>query len=212
MVRDGQLHLVPFDALINPHDQYVVESQTVDYAPSATSFFLLRTANRPKHANQGLLAVGGVPYGHSNLKETAVTRGYNDTVLSDLPSSEDEARAAVAALPNRLNALLVGNKATETAFKKSTNHSMFHLAVHAIANEARPDRAALVLLSDPIKRRGWISPDLRSCAAAVECRPGRPLSLRYGCGTSSRRRRSRDAFPGLSASRSSHGRIDAMVH
>ena len=27
---------------------------------------------------------------------------------------------------------------------------MFHLAVHAIANEARPDRAALVLLSDPI--------------------------------------------------------------
>ena len=27
---------------------------------------------------------------------------------------------------------------------------MFHLAVHAIANETRPDRAALVLLSDPI--------------------------------------------------------------
>ena len=26
---------------------------------------------------------------------------------------------------------------------------MFHLAVHAIANQARPDRAALVLLSDP---------------------------------------------------------------
>jgi len=29
---------------------------------------------------------------------------------------------------------------------------MFHLAVHAIANEARPDRAALVLLSDPKSR------------------------------------------------------------
>ena len=27
---------------------------------------------------------------------------------------------------------------------------MMHLAVHAIANEARPDRAALVLLSDPL--------------------------------------------------------------
>jgi CHAT domain-containing protein len=150
IVRDGQLHLVPFDALMNRHDRYIVESQTVVYAPSATSFFLLRTADRPKHANLGLLAVGGVPYGHSNLKEDAVSRGYSDTGLSDLPSSEDEARAAVVALPNRLSALLVGNKATETAFKKATSHSMFHLAVHAIANEARPERAALVLLSDPI--------------------------------------------------------------
>ena len=58
-------------------------------------------------------------------------------------------------LPSRLcptgsMTLLIGNKATETAFKKATSHSMFHLAVHAIANETRPDRAALVLLSDPI--------------------------------------------------------------
>ena len=150
VVRDGQLHLVPFDALLNEHDQYVVESQTVDYAPSATVFYLLRTSERTKNPNEGLLAVGGVPYGRSNLNETAVTRGYGDAGLSDLPSSADEARAAVSALPNRRNALLVGSKATEAAFKESTNHSMFHLAVHAVVNEARPDRAALVLLSDPV--------------------------------------------------------------
>jgi integrase len=118
-------------------------------APSATSFFLLRTSPRPRRADQSLLAVGGVPYEKSGLKQSAVTRGFNDTGLSDLPSSEDEARAAVDALPNRMNTLLVGNNATETAFKKATNHGMMHLAVHAIANEARPDRAALVLLSDP---------------------------------------------------------------
>ena len=45
IIRDGQLHLVPFDGLINSQGQYVVESQSVDYAPSATSFFLLRTAS-----------------------------------------------------------------------------------------------------------------------------------------------------------------------
>ena len=49
------------------------------------------------------------------MKEAAVTRGYIDQRLSDLPSSADEARAAVEALPNRFNPLLVGNKATETA-------------------------------------------------------------------------------------------------
>ena len=149
VVRDGPLHLVPFDALLNSHDQYVLESKTVDYAPSASSFFLLRTTDRTKLRDEGLLAVGGVPYDHSKLKETAVTRGYGEASLPDLPSSGDEARAAVGALPNRLNALLIGNKATEAAFKESTNHSSFHLAVHAVVNEAQPDRAALVLLSDP---------------------------------------------------------------
>lgn len=149
IVRDGQLHLVPFDALIDIHERYVVESQTVVYAPSATSFFLLRTTARPKNEPQALLAIGGVPYDHSGLKLSAVTRGFNDGGLADLPSSENEARAAIEALPNKLNTLLVGNKATETAFKKSANHRMIHLAVHGIANETRPDRAALVLLSDP---------------------------------------------------------------
>jgi CHAT domain-containing protein len=44
---------------------------------------------------------------------------------------------------------LLGNDATESAFKSSINQQIIHLAVHAIANQTQPDRAALVLLSDP---------------------------------------------------------------
>ena len=102
IVRDRPLHLVPFDALVDVGHHYVVESRTVVYEPSATSFFLLRAASRPRNANQGLLAVGGVPYDKSGLKQSAVTRGFGDAGLSDLPSSEDEARAAVDALPNTI--------------------------------------------------------------------------------------------------------------
>jgi len=137
IVRDGQLHLVPFDALVEPQGRYVVESRTVVYAPSATSFFLLRAAANHKSSARGLLAVGGVPYQQSR------------TGLADLPSSRDEALGAAAALPNRSNTLLLGNEATETAFKKSVNHRIIHLAVHAITNNTSPDRAALILLSDP---------------------------------------------------------------
>jgi CHAT domain-containing protein len=111
--------------------------RTVAYAPSATSFFLLRTASNRKSSAQGLLAVGGVPYQQSGAG------------LGDLPSSRDEALGATAALPSRSNTLLLGNEATETAFKKSVNHRIIHLAVHAIANNTSPDRAAFVLLSDP---------------------------------------------------------------
>jgi CHAT domain-containing protein len=137
IVRDGQLHLVPFDALVEPSGRYVVESRTVVYAPSATSFFLLRTATKRESSTQGLLAVGGVPYQQSGTK------------LGDLPSSRDEAVEAATALPNPSNTLLLGKEATETAFKKSVNHRIIHLAMHAIANNTSPDRAALVLLSDP---------------------------------------------------------------
>ncbi len=136
IVRDGQLHLVPFDALVEPSGRYVVESRTVVYAPSATSFFLLRTAANRKSSTRGLLAVGGVPYQQSGIK------------LGDLPSSRDEALDAAAALPNSSNTLLLGNAATETAFKQSVNRRIIHLAVHAIANNTSPDRAALILLSD----------------------------------------------------------------
>lgn len=137
IVRDGELHLIPFDALVEPSGRYVVESRTVVYAPSATSFFLLRTVAHHKSSARGLLAVGGVPYQESG------------TGLGDLPSSRDEAVDAAAALPNRSNKLLLGNEATEAAFKKSVDHRIIHLAVHAIANKTSPDRAAFILLSDP---------------------------------------------------------------
>lgn len=149
IVRDGQLHLVPFDALLDRHNHYVVESRTVVYSSSASSFFLLRTTPPPKDYRQTVLAVGGIPYDRSNLTTTAVTRGYGATVLSNLPSSREEAVDAAAAFPSRSRMLLLGENATETAFKKAINHRVIHLAVHAIPNETRPDRAALVLLSDP---------------------------------------------------------------
>ncbi|MGH9628797.1 MAG: CHAT domain-containing protein, partial [Bryobacteraceae bacterium] len=151
VVRDGQLHLVPFGGMVDDRNRYLVESRTFVYAPSATSFFLLRTAAQPKRTARALLAVGGVPYDGSGLKPSAVTRGYSATKLFDLPSSRDEARAAAAALPHRSNTLLLGENATEFAFKRAINHRIIHVAVHAIANEARPDRAALVMLSDPPK-------------------------------------------------------------
>jgi CHAT domain-containing protein len=149
IVRDGPLHLVPFDALLDRNNVYVVESQTVVYSPSASSFFLLRTAPRPKLSEQTVLAVGGVPYDRSNLTQSAVTRGYNGSALSNLPSSREEALAAAGTFPSGSRMLLLGDDATETAFKKASNHRVVHLAVHAIANETRPERSALVLLSDP---------------------------------------------------------------
>jgi len=151
IVPDGQLDLVPFDGLMDPSSHFIVERRTVVYSPSASSFFHLGEQKRPQTGRKALLAVGGVPYAGSSLNKSVLTRGFNRSGFVDLPSSADEARIAQAAFPNGKVDLLVGPSATEAAFKSASmnEYRVIHLAVHAFADSTFPDRAALVLLSDP---------------------------------------------------------------
>lgn len=151
VVRDGQLHLVPFDALRERSGRYVAESRTVMYSPSATSFYRL-SKHRPhsQTSRQALLAIGGIPYSRSAINRAGLTRGYSRSGFSDLPSSEDEVRAAQAVFPKDKSSRLLGMAATESAFKHAPLQSfrVIHLAVHGFADSTFPDRASLVLLSD----------------------------------------------------------------
>lgn len=152
VIRDGQLHLVPFDGLIDPAGRYVVETRNVVYAPSSTAFFLLTTRKSgPRPISRTLLAVGGIPYSPAELKQVSLTRGYEGSDLSDLPASKDEVIAADAAVHDRSNTLLLGSNGTESAFKHAdlSDYRIVHLAVHGFASKTDPNRSALVLLSDP---------------------------------------------------------------
>jgi CHAT domain-containing protein len=151
IVRDGQLHLLPFDALIDPASRYLAETYTITYAPSATTWYVLRTMPATQVAQRTLLGVGGVPYDTtSSLTKLATTRGYTANQLSNLPASKDEVLVAADAVQNPNNTLLIGPAATESAFKNSRldRYKVIHLAVHGVANSERPDQAALILLSD----------------------------------------------------------------
>ncbi|HTF62755.1 MAG TPA: CHAT domain-containing protein, partial [Edaphobacter sp.] len=115
IIPDGELSLIPFDALMDDTGQYVLQSQIVTYAPSSTTLYLLR--NLPKRKVSGLLAVGGVPYRESGLKEDVTKLGYTAGEFWDLPSSRDEVHAADEALRSASNMVLVGSQATETNVK-----------------------------------------------------------------------------------------------
>jgi CHAT domain-containing protein len=151
IVRDGQLHLVPFDALREASGRYVVETRTVIYSPSATSFYLLaEQQQRPRTAHNTLLAIGGIPYSRSPINRSGLTRGYDRGGFVDLPSSADEVRIAETAFDKNRSKLLLGTSATEAAFKAAplADYRVIHLAVHGFTDTTFPDRAALVLLSD----------------------------------------------------------------
>lgn len=150
IVRDGELHLLPFDALENASGTYVAQSHVIAYAPSVTSFYLLRQTVRPDDVMSPLLAVGGVPYSQKGLRQISLVRGQDSPVLGDLPDSKQEARDASAAIVGH-NKLLLGAAATESAFKRAVDqrYGTIHLAVHGFANDTNPNQASLALLPDP---------------------------------------------------------------
>jgi CHAT domain-containing protein len=151
IIRDGQLHLVPFDGLRDPSGHFVVETKTVIYSPSATSFhLLLEQTQHERTARNALLAIGGVPYSRSPINRSGLARGDDRGSFTDLPASADEVKIAQAAFSKKESKLLLGTSATEAAFKaaKLAEYRVIHLAVHGFADPTFPDRAALVLLSD----------------------------------------------------------------
>src|SRR6266576_1526652 len=150
IVPDGRLHLLPFDALVDSVGQYFVSSHTVTYAPSATSLYLVNSAPR-QPAQHTFLGVGGIPYEqNAELIKLATMRGYISSPLVNLLASKGEVLAAQASFRSNSDTILLGPGATKSAFERSAvdQHSIIHLAVHAVANEKHPERAAIILLSD----------------------------------------------------------------
>jgi CHAT domain-containing protein len=152
IVPDGRLHLLPFDALVDGRGRYLVSSHTITYAASASAMHLLNSLTPREPAQRALLGVGGIPYDQTaELNKLAMMRGYISSPLVNLPASKEEVLAARDAVATHGNTLLLGPGATKFAFKQSglDRHAIIHLAVHGVANEKHPDRAALILLSDP---------------------------------------------------------------
>lgn len=162
IVPEGILNLLPFEALRNAKDQYLLRSTTVSYVSSATILATLRHANEAP-AGRPLLAVGDVPYegqggaGQRIPKSASfrgrVERGIADLsgmALSDLPETREEIEE-IAKVTGPASVLLIGKDATETAFKKEPldQFRVLHLAVHGFADTQYPERSALVLGADP---------------------------------------------------------------
>ena len=150
IVPDGRLHLLPFDALVDSAGRYLVSSHTITYAPSATFLSFVNSA-QSQSTQHTFLGIGGIPYGqNAELSKLATLRGYISSPLVDLPASKEEVLAAQAAIRSDNDTVLLGAAATKSAFEHSglDQHAIIHLAVHGVANEKHPERAALILLSD----------------------------------------------------------------
>jgi CHAT domain-containing protein len=159
IIPDGILHLLPFDALISPSGKLVGETAVTAFAPSAVSDVLLKRRNEATASN-AFLGIGGAIYDQSGAKPFALAKNlrgpYLDTDLSkltNLPGSREEVQSAAAILKRTdINSTLqVGTDATEFAFTHAAlpSYQIIHLAIHAVANQDDPSRAALIFPPDP---------------------------------------------------------------
>jgi CHAT domain-containing protein len=166
VVPDGILNQLPFDILRDRTGSFLLESRTITYTPASTVLTVLRTAEVVQAPRHTFLGVGDVPYqnqGHvsSRLeKPTAVgqriERGFSDTfgtTLSDLPQTREEV-LSVSTIVGNDGILLLGPKATETAFKSEplSGFKIIHIAAHGFSDTQFPERSGLVLGVDPNSR------------------------------------------------------------
>jgi CHAT domain-containing protein len=154
VVPDGDLHLLPFSALVN-QGQYILASHLVTVIPSGTVLHILR--HRADQVSHGSLPYVGVAAWTSKPPATTLLAAVRRAVtgptkreLVALPESQYEVETIAADLP-KPSTVLLGARATETNFKQLPldQYNVIHLALHGYVDPEYPDRSALVFSPDP---------------------------------------------------------------
>lgn len=133
VVPHGALHYLPFNALMAPNGEMLIEQHTLRLLPSAS---VLQFLDKPAHPTQGLLVFG-------NPARSDAPR---------LPGAEAEAEAVGKLWAD--SHVVLGDQATETLLKRSAAPFRFiHLASHA---QFKPDDAmqSRILLSADSRNDG----------------------------------------------------------
>ena len=133
---DGSLNLIPFNALVDEQDHYLVEGYSFIYLTSGRD--LLRfEAQTPGRQAPYIIAnpkfdESAQPTGASNQTASALEQSrafdFSKAKFRPLPGTAGEAQALAAILPDAQ--MLTEAQATETALKKVSGPKILHIATH----------------------------------------------------------------------------------
>lgn len=152
VVSDGVLHRLPFEALrTDSSEQTLGERFEITMAPSATLWLHLRRSELMPSSGKALV-----------LADPEVPRGnpIGTFRLEPLPWARREARAIARTLRLDAGQVREGSAASERFLKETPLESaaVLHLATHAWADAAFPDRSAVFLAPGGATEDGWLQP------------------------------------------------------
>ena len=142
IVPDGKLLLLPLDSVPDTKGQYLLESHSVFYAPSATVLYLIRTARPTHQPTLPFLGIGDVQYSvqppassTNDRRDSPSAAGPADPFdlagarLQDIPKTRDEVLQAGQVFTHG-SRLLLGQEATEARFIPLCGIRIIHIAAH----------------------------------------------------------------------------------
>ena len=145
IVPDGILFELPFDALLTRDAEgddwgaqpFLARSYASVYAPSATVYVALKSADRSNKYELDLVAIGNPDFS-----------GLSGEPLEPLGFATQEVEAISADMKDNKKVVLTGGAANEGAVKErlgDTSPRVLHLATHGLVNPAEPGRSSIAL-------------------------------------------------------------------
>jgi CHAT domain-containing protein len=137
---DGSLNLIPFAALLDEQNRYLIESYTISYLTTGRDLLRLQ-ATQPSKGDP--LVVANPDFGNSTAiaeqRDRNIAKPYSDnqareekdpaqTFFSPLPGTNREALAIKELFPAA--SILQREGATETALKQARGPRILHIATH----------------------------------------------------------------------------------
>jgi CHAT domain-containing protein len=139
-IPQGSLFQVPFPALLDANDTYLIEKHTILTSPSIQVLALTRQQKlAQKPANSGNALVLGNP----TMPSVSPSLGEPKRQLSALPGAEAEARSIAPLLKTQA---ITGAQGTKAAIvQKMSQASIIHLATHGLLDDVRGLASAIAL-------------------------------------------------------------------
>jgi CHAT domain-containing protein/Tfp pilus assembly protein PilF len=141
---DGELNLIPFEALVDEQENYLVQRYAVTYLTSGRDLLRIQVARESR--SQPLVIADpsfGEPAAQQIVKTNVATRAtapgvrrrsvtaarsLSEVYFAPLRGTAQEARAIKTLFPEAN--LLTGTRATKAALKQATAPSILHIATH----------------------------------------------------------------------------------
>ena len=162
---DGELNLVPFEALVDERGRYLIERYAISYLTSGRDLLRMQVPRLPR---SGPMIVAdplfGEPTAHAQPAGAATPRpaprdGLSQMYFAPLAGTAAEAQAIKALFPEAT--LLNGPRATKAAIRRADAPRLLHVASHAFFlpdAQARPSSDAAadagVDVQNPLLRSG----------------------------------------------------------
>lgn len=150
IVPDDSLWELPFQALRDSPDSFLIEQSALSYAPSLS---VLREIRRPRKAspssghseNTTLLAFGNPTFGNLTIERAKIVLRSGAT-LEQLPEAENEVKSLAQLYGAGQSRVYTGAEAREGRAKEEAGKfSILHFATHGVLNDASPMYSHIVL-------------------------------------------------------------------